>query len=90
MPPIASADASMNERAASSSLTSTSIGRAASPSSEARLSRRSSRRAPSATVAPSATSARAVASPMPDEAPVIATRRPLSDSATPQSYGRKD
>ena len=39
------------------------------------------RRAPSATAAPSATIANAVASPMPDEAPVISALRPSSDPA---------
>ena len=39
---------------------------------------RSSRRAPSATAAPACAHASAVASPIPDEAPVIATTLPSS------------
>ena len=51
-------------------------------------SRRSLRRAPSATAAPSATIATAVASPIPDEAPVISALRPSSDPAIAASlYG---
>ena len=42
------------------------------------------RRAPSATAPPSATIASAVASPIPDEAPVIRTLRPSSEPAIGQ------
>ena len=61
---------------------SASIATAVPPSpsiSDASSSRRSLRRAPSATAAPSATIALAVASPIPDEAPVIRTLRPSSE-----------
>ena len=58
--------------------------RAVPPSASIRetsSSRRSLRRAASATAAPSATIATAVASPIPDEAPVISALRPSSEPA---------
>lgn len=64
-----------------SAVTSTAIGSAALPVSRIRLdrsSRRSARRAAITSVAPSAASAKAVASPMPEEAPVTKAILPLS------------
>jgi len=75
-PPNPSFAPSTNARAWDSSVTSVSIASALPPSPvifPASASIRSARRAASATEAPSAASASAVASPIPDEAPVIAT-----------------
>ena len=72
-PPSCECASDTNDRALSSSPTSTGSGRArppASPTRSASDDSRSSRRAPIATAAPSPASASAVASPMPDDAPV--------------------
>jgi hypothetical protein len=61
----------------SRSVTSASMAIAPSPSSSARVWMRSARRASSATRWPSAASERAVASPMPDQAPVMTATRPV-------------
>ena len=68
-----------NAFACASSVTSVSIASARPPSPSMRLassSIRSLRRAASDTAAPARASVTAVASPMPDEAPVIAATRP--------------
>src|SRR5215218_4099776 len=75
----------MRSWACSSSVTSHSTAIAFPPSWDTlstSSSRRSSRRAPAATAAPSAASARTVASPMPLEAPVTTATFPLNLSAT--------
>src|SRR5215207_3125038 len=75
-PPSSSWAACMKTRACSSSDTSTSLTSAGLSKLSASASSRSVRRAPSATPAPAADRARAVAAPIPDEAPVTAATRP--------------
>ena len=77
-PPCSACAASTNARACASSVMSTSCTEAGPSRLSASCSSRSLRRAASATVAPAAESAVAVAAPIPDEAPVTAATRPSS------------
>ena len=58
------------------------------PIERARASIRSDRRAPTTTEAPAFASTRAVASPIPDDAPVITATRPSRTSVIPEERGR--
>ena len=82
---MAPAESSMNERAAASSVMSTSCAWTVPSTRSASASSRSRRRAPALTAAPSLTRASTVASPIPDEAPV--TTRLLSLQRAGHGYG---
>src|SRR3954452_23943505 len=76
----------MNARASSSTVMSVGSATAVPPSSamrRAKSSRRSARRPASATEVPDRTGASAVASPIPDVAPVMATARPWRSMQVP-------
>ncbi len=78
MPPNRAAPASTIARTASWLVTSVTTAKARSgPSSTARASRRSLRRAASTTFAPSAANRRAIPAPMPEPAPVTTTVLPV-------------
>src|SRR5438270_3265694 len=84
-PPSCSCAPRTKAWALSSSPTSARSATARPPSDSIRSrssSSRSSRRAPSATAAPSRAKAAAQGAPMPEDAPVVAIRRPWSDPAT--------